>query len=226
MPEGPRIALIHATRVAMEPVESAFAALWPEARTLSILEEGLSIDLAEARASREALDERIVRLAEYSRRLSPDAVLYTCSAFGDGSEQAARGMEIPVLKPNEAMFEAAIGAGGRIAMLYTFPPAAPGMEREFQEQAARCGSGAEIRSVFVPDALDALKSGDAQRHNLLVAQAAADLPGDETDALMLAHFSMTRAVEAVRGGTALPVFTSPETAVAKLQRALMRSGAE
>ena len=46
MPSRPRLALIHATRVAIDPVEKAAKELWPEAETISILEEGLSIDRA------------------------------------------------------------------------------------------------------------------------------------------------------------------------------------
>lgn len=220
MAKQPRIVLIHATRVAIDPIETAFAALWPEAGTLSILEEGLSADLASGFATQAELDRRIVSLADYAGGLSPDAILFTCSAFGSGIEEAARKNSIPVLKPNEAMFEAAIGAGGRVAMLYTFPPSAKGMEREFRQEAARRGTASDIRPVFVPDALDALKAGDTATHDRLVSEAAARIGETEAEAVMLAHFSMTRAANMVRGSTRLPVFTSPETAISKLRRCL------
>lgn len=66
-----RIVLIHATRVAMAPIEEAFARLWPEAETLSILEEGLSSDAASGRVSGAALDRRINALADYAMGLAP-----------------------------------------------------------------------------------------------------------------------------------------------------------
>lgn len=220
MSDSPRIVLIHATRVAIDPIEAAFRSLWPEAETVSILEEGLAADLASGRATQAELDARILRLAEYALGLKPDAILFTCSAFGSGIEAAARRIDIPVLKPNEAMFEAAVGAGGRIVMLYSFRPAAEGMEREFEEAVARLGARAEIRSVLVPDALDALKSGDAETHDRLVEEAAARIPASGADAVMLAHFSMSRAAGRVRAATPLPVLTSPETAVAKLLKLL------
>ncbi len=220
MNDRPRIVLIHATRVAMAPVDSAFAARWPEAETLSLLDEGLSVDLATARATRAELDGRINALADHAMGMAPDAILYTCSAFGTGIERAAARLDIPVLKPNEAMFESAIAQGGRITMLYTFAPAVEGMEREFHETAKVAGSHATLRSVAVPGALEALRAGDPGRHDELIAAAAGALPEGEADAVMLAHFSMARAADAARRMTRLPVLTSPEAAIGKLKAAL------
>lgn len=207
-----RIVLIHATRVAIDPIEAAFRALWPGAETVSILEEGLSADLALGRTTRKALDARIVALADYAMGLAPDGILYTCSSFGNGIEAAAKRLPISVLKPNEAMFDTAIQLGGQVVMLYSFPPAKEGMEQEF---AAVAGSRATLRSVFVPEALDALKAGDAATHDRLVAEAAAQVR--DVDAIMLAHFSMSRAGDAARARTAIPVLTSPETAIRRMQ---------
>lgn len=220
MTQKPRIVLIHATRVAMDPIETGFRQGWPGAETVSILEEGLSADLASGRATRAGLDDRIGALADYAMGLSPDAILYTCSSFGAGIEAVARRAAIPVLKPNEAMFEAAIESGGQVTMLYTFPPAAEGMEAEFREEAALRGAGSAIRSVLVEGALDALKAGDGATHDRLVVEAAARIAPADTSAIMLAHFSTSRAAGAVRAVTEIPVLTSPEAAVSKLKRLL------
>ena len=80
---GPRIAIIHAVRGAIDPIGVAFAALWPEARTDNLLEESLSTDIAEAGAETEAIQERIADLAAYVTKTGADAILYSCSAFGD-----------------------------------------------------------------------------------------------------------------------------------------------
>lgn len=219
MTAAPRIVLIHATRVAMDPIEAAFRALWPEAQTSALLDEALAADLDSGRVPRAELDDRILRLADYARGLAPDAILFTCSSFGTGIERAARRFDIPVLKPNEAMFEAALAAGRRIAMLYTFAPAAEGMAREF---GAAAGCDAQLIPVLVPGALAALQAGDTQRHHQLVAEAGMRLTGTVADAVMLAHFSMSGAAGPVRAATPLPVLTSPETAIARLRQLLGR----
>ena len=214
MPTGPRIALIHATRVAIDPIELAVRELWPQAETVSILDEGLSADRASGRASLETLNARIVTLARYAEGMKPDGILYTCSAFGRGIEEAAATSELPVLKPNEAAFD----HGTDIAMIYTLPPAVTGMEEEFAEEAARRGSQARLRSIHAGGALEALRAGDADAHNQLIAQAAQEI--GTADAILLAHFSMARAAHSVRSMTDIPVLSSPETAIRKLQAAL------
>jgi len=210
-----RLALIHATRLAMEPIEAAAQDLWPEAELVSILEEGLSMDRAANKVSDAQLNARIVELARYAEQLSPAGILYTCSAFGEGIEQAANTSSLPVLKPNEAMFEAAFMQGDKLAMIYTFQPSVASMEREFNEAAKLHGSNASLLSVVAEGALGALRNGDAKSHNQKVAEAARGIEG--VDAIMLAQFSTAQAAPAVRDVTDALVLTSPESAVEKMK---------
>lgn len=218
MSRQPRITLVHATPIAIEPIRQAFASAWPDADVVNLLEDSLSPDRAKSSDITDALTDRIVALTHYARNIGSAAVLFTCSAFGRAIEQAAATVDIPVLKPNEAMFEAAIGQGGRTAMLYTFPPARAGMEAEFREEAARTDPGAVLESFLVEGAIEAVRAGDVETHNRLVAAAAAELTG--FDSIVLAHFSTARALQAVRAVTDIPVLSSPDAAIDKVKRLL------
>lgn len=210
-----RIALIHAVAVAMPPIANAFRRLWPEAETANLLDDRLSVDRARDDDLSPQMFARIAHLAGYATDAGADGILYTCSAFGAAIEEVARGKAMPVLKPNEAMFEAALERGRRIAMLATFERSVASMEEEFQELAAARGITAEIRTVCVPEAMAALQAGDAERHNALLADAAAGLA--DADAVMLAQFSTSVAREAVAAAVGCPVLTSPDSAVLKLK---------
>lgn len=212
---GPRIALIHATPVAIDPVADAFARLWPEAEIVNLLDDSLSADRARLDTIDEALSGRIEALAAYAMRTGCAGILFTCSAFGEPIERVARALDIPVLKPNEAMFDAALESGGTVAMLYTFAPAREGMEREFGEQARHAGADTRLESIGVKGAIEALRRGDGATHDRLVADAAQHL--DRFSAVMLAHFSTARAADAVRQVTSVPVLTSPDAAVLRLK---------
>lgn len=215
-----RLVLIHATRLAMEPIEQTFRQDWPEAEVVSILEEGLSIDRARPDASDEDLDRRIMALARYGESIAADGILYTCSAFGRGIEEVARTSPLPVLKPNESMFKSAFNAGDRVAMIYTFEPAVAGMEREFREEAARRRPSATIRSILAPGARDALQAGDADTHNRIIAETAGNVT--DADVILLAHFSMAPAAVVAREKARTPVLTSPEAAVEEMRRLVAR----
>lgn len=216
MSAGPRIALIHATPVAVEPIRQAFSDGWPDAETVNLMDDSLSADRSRAAHLTEALTERIAALARYAKNIGSDGILFTCSAFGQAIEAAADTLDIPVLKPNQAMFQAAIERGRNVAMVATFAPARAGLEQEFQEDAARIDPEAHLTTFVVEHAMTALRAGDAETHNKLVAEEAAKLSG--YDAIMLAHFSTSRAAATVRELVNIPVITSPDTAVAEMRR--------
>lgn len=213
-----RIALIHATPVAVEPIDYAFKIGWPEAETVNLLDDSLSIDRAEQAALTEDMADRIGALASYADSIGSAGILFTCSAFGSAIERAAKNISKPVLKPNEAMFEEALSIGSRVAMVYTFEPAKEGMEQEFFAQAARHPFTATLECKKAVGAMDALRADNEALHNQIVMEAAQQLPS--CDVILLAHFSTSRALESVRETTDVPVLASPDSAVRKLRRML------
>ena len=211
----PRIALIHATPVAIDPIIAAFRSGWPQAEPVNILDDSLTPDRAKSAALTPAIFERFRVLTRYARDAGAAGILFTCSAFGEAIDRAASETDVPVLKPNEAMFEQALARGARIGMVATFAPAVEGMEGEFEQAARARNPRPTLETVVADGAMDALRSGDEDTHNRLVAEAAAGLA--HCDAIMLAHFSTSRAVGAARSRVAKTVLTSPDAAVARLR---------
>lgn len=218
---APRIALIHATAVAVDPIVAAFRELWPEARITNLLEDSLSADLATEGRLDANMVERFVSLARYVRGCGADAILFTCSAFGPAIEAAQRALDIPVLKPNEAMLDEALAAGTRIGLLATFVPSIPALRAELEQMAQRKGLAVEVVTRALPDALAALHGGRVDEHDDLIA-AAADALGD-CDALILGQFSMASAARLIPARDGRKVLTSPASAVAQLKRLLRNS---
>ena len=208
-----RITLVHATPLAVEPVLESFERLWPEAVAHSVLDDGLTAALETAP---ETLNPRFEALACYAQLAGADAVLFTCSAFGAAIDAARHAVALPMLKPNEAMFDDALQAGSRVALVATFEPSIASMAQEFSAAAHAAGRQAELMTVYVPGAFAALEAGRGEEHDRLIAQAVAALPPH--DAVMLAQFSMARAAAAAAGSTKAPVYTSPASAVCRLRQ--------
>lgn len=218
MSSKPRIVLLHGTPVAVEPIQRAFATRWPEAEIVNLLDDSLSVDRAKDHDLTPRMFERFVELGTYAHRLGAAAILVTCSAFGPAIERMARELPVPVLKPNEAMFREAIGRGRRIGMLATFAPSVVTMTEEFEQFVAETGANATLETIVVEGAMDALRKGDADRHNALIAARAPELAS--CDAIMLAHFSTSRALAAVTVAVKTPVLTAPDAAVDRIRAAV------
>jgi hypothetical protein len=169
------------------------------------------------------MTERFLTLARYARATGADGVLFTCSAFGPCIEACARDLApIPVLKPNEAMIEEAIALAGptaRIGLLATFAPTLASMPPEFALAAPR----ATLVPCLADSALRALDRGDPVGHDREAAQAATALR--DCDVVALAQFSLSRAAGLVGTATGKPVLTTPDSAVRKLQRLLLKAKA-
>jgi hypothetical protein len=223
---APRIALIHATPLAINPVNSSFQKLWPEAKLQNILDDSLSRDLAALGHLTADMVERFIDLAQYAKRVGCQGILFTCSAFGEAIEAAAAATGIPTLKPNQAMFEEALQVALKakpnaadplnIGLVATFAASIDSMREEFMAMTANMNRVVNLHGVHVPLAMEALAKGQSQEHDQRIAVGIENMP--TCDVMMLAQFSMAAAQTLAQTKTTAPVLTSPDCAVIALQQ--------
>ena len=206
----PRIALIHALEESVLPIRDAFVRLWPQALRADLLDASLSADLAAAGTLDAAMTDRFVTLGRYAARgTGPHdtrAVLFTCSAFGPAIEAVKADLSIPVMRPNEAAFDAALNIGSRVALVVTFGPSLPALTRELEQMAAARGQTIDITPVLADGALAAM-----------AAEGLGPPPGPQ-DAVVLGQFSLARAEKVLSPMLDCPVITTPDSAVRALRR--------
>jgi hypothetical protein len=211
-----RIALIHALKHSIAPIEASFARLWPEVLLMNLLDDSLSADLAREGRLTDAMTERFLALGRYAAGTGADAILFTCSAFGPCIEAVARAQApMPVLTPNGAMIEQAAARGRRIGLLATFAPTLASMPGEFPR-------GIGIVPKLAEGALAALDRGERAEHDRLVSEASRQLR--DCDLIALAQYSMAPAAAMVAEASGRPVLTTPDSAVLKLKEMLAVTG--
>ncbi len=135
-----------------------------------------------------------------------DFVLLACSTLGpiaDGFKGA-----VPTLRIDRALAEAAIGRGGRVVVLYTFPGTAQATGDLFREVAAN--GRAEIDMQLVAGAWDIFKAGDQARYGALIAGASDQAHRDGATSVAFAQASMAPATTLCRGPQPL---TSPRASL-------------
>ena len=214
---NPRIYLVHAAEVSIPPVVASFKASWPEAKLANLLEDSLMPDLAADGKLTDAMIGRFVHIGQYCVKAGADAILFACSAFGPAIDECCKQLEIPVLKPNEALYEQLTAKDCSVSLLATFPPSIPSMVTEINDTAEAAGTKIKLDTHLVDGALGALQSGNAEEHNRLIVEFAAR---QQCDVIAFAQFSMAPALKAAQARTNTPILTTPDSAVAKLKAML------
>lgn len=218
MTQSPNIVLFSVHKDAMAAAVRAFAEDWPAARTSNILEDGLFEWVRETGGVVPEMYGAFQTLTRYAVGRGAEGILYSCSAFGECIDACIAEFDIPMLKPNDAMIEKALDQGSRIAVVATVAATIPTIAYEIEDMAAQRGQEIEIVPYVVDGAFDALAAGNTTKHDLLVAEVAAEIKG--CDVITLAQFTLSRAVPAVELVTGIPVFNSPGAAVAKMREML------
>lgn len=219
-----KVVLIHATQLAVQPVNAAFKQLWPQVKCMNVLDDGLTSDLVSAGSLTDAMVARMVNLAKYSQSAGAHGILYTCSAFGAAIDEAKKTVALPILKPNEAMFDEALdmceklGGHRRIGLLTTFMPASITMRDELETAVCARNLPIQIDSACDQKAMEALNTGDATTHDQLVLDLARTL--STCDVLLLGQFSMARSQNLVANAVQKAVLSSPDSAVRRLKAML------
>jgi Asp/Glu/hydantoin racemase len=216
-----RIALIDALEESVRPAREAFAHYWPEAFAFDLLDTSLAVDRAETGRLDENMMARFRTLADYAATNAGKGgraagILFTCSAFGPAIDAVKARVAIPVLRPNEAAFEAALNMGDKLGLVVSFEPSRASLEEELRAMAKERRRDVTIRTEVAAGALEALKAGHGGRHDLLVADAAVRLVGD-VGAIVLGQFLLARAHDRAKAAAGIPVITTPRSAVEGLR---------
>ena len=218
MTQSPRIYLVHAAAVAMPPIVASFREHWPQARTVNLLEDSLMTDLESDGRLTDEMVERFVDIGRYCVKAGADAILFTCSAFGPAIDEVRSQVTIPVLKPNEALYEQLVAKDGAVSLLATFQPSIPSMLAEIAACAKEKGTHVRVQAHLVDGALAALQAGHPEEHDRLIAELAGRQK--DCDVIAFAQFSMTPAKPLALKRTMKPLLTTPESAIAKLKALL------
>ena len=205
----------------MEAAIRACAADWPEARVSNLLDDSLFAWIREAGGVVPEMYDVFRGLTRHMVGRGADGILFTCSAFRQVIDACIKEFEVPILKPNDAMIEKALDAGARIAVMATVGPTIPSISAEIEEIAASRDQKVELVPYFVDGAFDALAGGDAATHDRLVAERAREIRN--CDAILLAQFTLSRAVPAVQAVNKTPIYNSPGAAVAKMREMVQKA---
>ncbi|MFN3326577.1 MAG: aspartate/glutamate racemase family protein [Bryobacteraceae bacterium] len=216
----PRIAFIHASPAAVDPVRQFYKEAAPEFEVTNLLDDGVMRLLASERP--ESCEERLAEMLATARWIyNADVAILTCSAVPRSTMAGLRaGAGYPVLKVDEPMARMAVAAGRRIGIVATFPNTRDVTRGLVLDAAAEAGVEVHLLDEVVPEALQALMAGDPETHDRLLLEAAEHLVAQQIDALVLAQVSMRRLLGTLSKRHPVPVLSSLDTSLAVVREML------
>ena len=156
---------------------------------------------------------RVIQHVASAEEAGADYILVTCSSIGRAVEMAAGQAKVPVLRVDQPMADKAVQTGKKIGVIATLPTTLEPTADLIQRRAAKAGKKITLTSRLCEGAFDALMSGDAAKHDAMVAAALKEL-SKQVDVIVLAQASMARVVDGLSAADKrVPILASPALAV-------------
>ncbi|CAL9357054.1 hypothetical protein SUDANB145_00583 [Streptomyces sp. enrichment culture] len=220
----PLVAMIHAVPTAHRIAEEAFAQEFPQATVWNVLDDRLLDDARDAGGLTGTLRRRMLRLIGHVMDGGAQALLLTCSSYGEVVDTARVLWGAPVLKSDEAMFKAALaGPYRRIAVVASTPPAVPAAVAQLEAlvPAVRPDRPVDIVTALSEEAAAADDAEAAARH---LADALHTAGGADADAVLLAQYSLSPARDVLARLLGVPVLDGAGAAARELRALLAPDG--
>ncbi|WP_253259217.1 aspartate/glutamate racemase family protein [Subtercola boreus] len=210
-----KIAVLHTSFVfvSVEPViNDLIAEMMPDAEVMHFVDSDVLATVVREGGISARSEERMTHLAQAAEAAGADIIFSACSSLGPALDVAARAVQTPVVKVDEAMAIVAAQTGSRIGVLATVPTTLAPTSDLIQAKADELGREVTIEQRLTAGAFDILMGGDRETHDRMVIAEAAEL-AKNVDLIVLAQASMGRLAGTLQETTGLQVLTSPRIGV-------------
>lgn len=207
-----KIGLVHATMNSVQPSLNAFHSMYPEIELVNVMDESLIKELNETNIITNDMVKRLIDITTKAERANVDAILFTCSSFSPYIPNIKNLFDVPVLSSDESMLKKAVEQGTKISVIATVEKAGPTTTNLLYEMAEQYNKEIEVNTVVLTEAFYALEKGQDNIHDDLIHQEI-DKQLKISDSVVLAQYSMARALKAYSNNENNNILTAPEVGV-------------
>lgn len=207
------LALLHTSATLVPVFAQLCKAKLPTTDTFNIVDDSLVRQIGANGGITPAISARVAAYIHSAASGGADFILVTCSSIGPAVEDAAASVKVPVLRVDQPMADAAVRSGRRIGVIATLATTLTPTADLVLRRAAAAAREIELKSKLCEGAFEALMSGDAVKHDAIVAKALREF-SSEVDVILLAQASMARVVDTLPAADRrIPIFASPPIAI-------------
>ena len=214
-----KVVTIHTSFVSVNYLASLFEALMPEVQLRNIVDDSLLAEIVEHGGITPNVVQRYCAYALQAQRSGADLIFNQCSSAGFAADIAAKLVDIPIVKVDQAMAEEAVQLGSNIVVVATVASTIRPSVDLVVQAARAAGKDVTVSSHLVEGALDILmKEKNQIKHNHFVMDALTQL-SQNYDVIVLAQGSMVVLQDDLHR-IKIPVLTSPRSGVLRVRSAL------
>ena len=185
----------------------------PGVSVFNIADDSLVKNIINAGSLTAPIARRVASYLESAELAGADYIMVTCSSIGPAVEAGAKLTGVPVLRVDQPMADRAVAIGRRVGVIATLRTTLEPTADLIQRRALLAGKSIELTSRLAEGAFEALMSGNAAKHDELVAAALKDL-AKQVGVIVLAQASMARVVDMLPvEDKRVPILASPSIAV-------------
>lgn len=221
------LTILHTTPVIVKLIGDLAKEILPQDVTVRhVVDDSLLNDTRKAGYMTKDVVRRLTAYVQLAEAHGSDCLLLTCSSVSPAVDVARQVVNIPVIKIDEPMAEAAAAMGTRVAVLATVPttlkPTSDLIRGAFASKARTAGLSVpviRVETFLCDDAFDALAAGDVEKHNrLLIGHIVS--AAESFDAVVLAQASMSNILPLIPAAISGKVLTSPRLGLGRTAEVL------
>lgn len=207
------LGLIHTSATLVPVFQQLCSQYLPGVQVFNIVDDSLIKNVIRYGELRPDTARRVVNYAASAEEAGADFILFTCSSIGAAVETAATLIKVPVLRVDQPMADKAVQIGNKVGVIATLSTTLNPTTDLVKKRATAAGKGVQVISKLCEGAFDALMSGQATKHDAMVAKALKEL-SSQVDVIVLAQASMARVVDNLdETEKKIPILSSPKIAI-------------
>lgn len=211
------IAAIHTASPMIETIKALVKEYLPEnVRLINITDDSLIQEVIREGKATAAVTRRLMNYYYSAVDAGADIIFNTCSSVGEVAAAARSIIPIPIVKIDDAMTRQAIEKYSRIGVLATLASTLGPTVNLLKQKAAQKTKEIIVLEGLAKGAFEALLNGDAETHDVLILETAANIAAD-CEVLVLAQGSMARMQVKIREVTGKDVLASPVLGILDLK---------
>ncbi len=216
-----KIVAVHTAFALVEPMNKLFSENLPQVNLGHIVDDSLIKEVIQNNKVTNAVRRRLLAYYQAAVDSGADFIFNCCSSVGDVAEMGRSVVSVPVFRIDYPMAVQAVTFSDKIGVVATLQTTMAPTTGLLRRLAAETGKNLKLTEGLADGAFAAGQSGDTEKHDRLIAEAALRIAKD-CDVIVLAQGSMARMEHKLAELTGKMVLSSPLTGVLGLKEYLIQ----